>query len=60
MIETGTPVQNTRRTNDWGIDLNYEDALGEWHDTSEETISAILHAMGADATSIAAPAHAAS
>jgi 4-alpha-glucanotransferase len=52
MISTETSVQNKRRTNGWGIDLAYEDAFGEQHETSEETISAILNAMGADAGSL--------
>ena len=42
-----------RRTSGWGIDLTYEDALGTWHDTPDETIQAIMQAMGADATAIA-------
>jgi 4-alpha-glucanotransferase len=55
MIETGTPVKNTRQSNGWGIDLNYEDALGDWHDTPQETISAILRAMGAEPDALAPP-----
>lgn len=60
MIETGTPVagatsENTRRTNGWGIDLNYEDALGKWHETPRETIDAILRAMDAEPGSLTAP-----
>lgn len=55
MIDTGTPVENTRRTNGWGIDLNYEDALGEWRETPESTIAAILRAMGADPSALAPP-----
>lgn len=35
------------RTNAWGVDLNYEDALGQWHEIDAETVSAILSAMGA-------------
>src|SRR5581483_4878408 len=35
-------------TNAWGIDLKYEDALGTWHETPEETIRAMLKAMDAD------------
>ena len=35
------------RTNAWGIDLSYEDALGKWHDTDPETARAILEAMEA-------------
>ena len=45
--------EKTIRTNGWGIDLNYEDALGEWHDTPQATIDAILRAMGAEPGSIA-------
>ncbi len=37
------------RTNSWGIDLRYEDALGKWHDTDKDTIRAIQQAMGATA-----------
>ena len=37
-----------RRTNAWGIDLNYEDAFGKWHESGPETIRAILAAMGAE------------
>src|SRR5947209_5923477 len=37
------------RTNAHGIDLSYEDALGNMHETSEKTISAILRAMRSDA-----------
>jgi 4-alpha-glucanotransferase len=40
--------KKTPTTNPWGIDLNYEDAFGEWHDTPGETVKAILQAMGAD------------
>ncbi len=36
------------RTNRWGIDLRYEDALHKWHDTAEETVQAILQAMRAE------------
>ncbi len=32
-------------TNAWGIDLRYEDALGAWHETPENTIRAVLKAM---------------
>lgn len=35
------------RTNAWGVDLNYEDAFGKWHEAEDETIRAILEAMGA-------------
>jgi 4-alpha-glucanotransferase len=37
------------RTNPRGIDLCYEDALGDMHETSENTLAAIDHAMGFDA-----------
>jgi 4-alpha-glucanotransferase len=46
MVENRTPVHE-RRTNNWGIDLNYEDAFGKWHETPPETIGAILAARGA-------------
>ena len=52
MISTETPVQDKCRTNGWGIDLSYEDAFGKSHDTSEDTIAAILKAMGADPSSL--------
>jgi 4-alpha-glucanotransferase len=39
------------RTDRWGIDAGYEDALGGWQVTSEATRLAILTAMGVDATS---------
>ncbi len=35
-----------RRTNAWGIDLNYEDAFGTWHEPGEATVRAVLEAMG--------------
>src|SRR4051812_12857507 len=34
------------RTNAQGVDLCYEDALGNMHETSKETVAAILRAMG--------------
>jgi 4-alpha-glucanotransferase len=43
------------RTSGWGIDLNYKDAFGKWHDTPEETISAILRAMDAETGAVAPP-----
>jgi len=46
-------VTEERRTSDWGIDLTYQDAFGKWHETAEETIQAILQAMGGDATAMA-------
>jgi 4-alpha-glucanotransferase len=36
------------RSNSWGVDLNYEDALGCWHDVPDKTIEAALASMGAD------------
>ncbi len=39
------------RTNAQGIDLSYEDALGNMHETGERTVAAILHAMGFDGAS---------
>jgi 4-alpha-glucanotransferase len=44
-----------RRTNGWGIDLNYEDAFGNWHEVPEETIDTLLTVIGADPDSVAAP-----
>jgi 4-alpha-glucanotransferase len=41
------------RTSGWGIDLNYRDALGKWHDVPEETIRAIHTAMDAEPGAIA-------
>jgi 4-alpha-glucanotransferase len=35
-------------TNPWGIDLRYEDALGAWHETTPDTIQAVLKAMDVD------------
>ncbi len=32
----------------WGIDSGYEDALGNWRDTSEASRKAVLEAMGVD------------
>ncbi len=50
----GAQPDRTLRTNGWGIDLNYRDALGQWHDVSEETVRAILATMDAEPTSLAA------
>lgn len=55
MSKTGMPVKISRKTHGWGIDLNYEDALGEWHDTPQETVDSILKAMGAEGDSLNAP-----
>jgi 4-alpha-glucanotransferase len=54
MIENRIPVHE-RRTNSWGIDLNYEDAFGKRHETTSETIGAILAAMGAKERDLAPP-----
>ncbi len=35
------------RSNTWGVDLNYEDALGRWHDVPDQTIEAVLASMEA-------------
>lgn len=40
-------AEHQRGKNGWGIDLNYEDALGNRHDVPPETVSALLEAMGA-------------
>ena len=37
-----------RNTNRWGVDERYEDGLQQWHDVSDETKKALLHAMDAD------------
>lgn len=52
MSKSNEPKSKPRvpRTNAHGIDLSYEDALGNLHETSEKTVSAILEAMGADPT----------
>lgn len=34
------------RTNRWGVDLAYEDALGQWHETPPESEADIRSAMG--------------
>lgn len=39
------------RTDEHGIDLCYEDALGNMHETGDKTVAAILSAMGLDAPS---------
>ncbi|MBV8863977.1 MAG: 4-alpha-glucanotransferase, partial [Acidobacteriaceae bacterium] len=39
--------KDLRRTNAWGVDLNYEDAFGKWHEAEEKTIRAVLQAMDA-------------
>lgn len=38
--------RETTNTNSWGVDLNYEDAFGTWHRAPDETIHAVLEAMG--------------
>lgn len=43
------------KTTGWGIDLNYQDAFGNWHEVPEQTIRTILEVMGADASTLAAP-----
>ncbi|HZQ50981.1 MAG TPA: 4-alpha-glucanotransferase [Bryobacteraceae bacterium] len=42
-------------TNGWGIDLSYEDAFGNRHETPRETITALLASMDADLASLTAP-----
>ena len=39
----------------WGIDSGYEDALGNWRDTSEASRKAVLEAMGVDPSHPAPP-----
>jgi 4-alpha-glucanotransferase len=41
VTNTGSPL-----TNEWGVDLRYEDALGAWHETPDQTIRAVLDSMG--------------
>ena len=49
MRSTETPtIEPTIRTNAWGIDLNFKDALGQWHETSPETLDALQRALGPD------------
>ncbi len=43
-----TKEQSKRRTNGWGIDLTYEDALGNWHNTEQSTVNVLVNAMGAE------------
>ena len=45
MAETATTGR--RQTNGWGIDLNYEDAFGKWHDVPQASIDVLLNVMGA-------------
>ncbi|HEX4229840.1 MAG TPA: 4-alpha-glucanotransferase [Bryobacteraceae bacterium] len=46
-------MAGSTKTNGWGIDLNYQDAFGKWHDVPRETIDTVLEAMGADRESVA-------
>ncbi len=50
MSKPNEPKRKERvpQTNAHGIDLSYEDALGNLHETSEKTVAAILEAMGSD------------
>ncbi len=48
-------AESQSRATVWGIDLHYWDALGTPHETDEETLSAILQAMGTDAINVATP-----
>ena len=48
MKKSSGKASQSRKTNGWGVDLNYEDAFGEWHDATEQTVKAVLHAMEAD------------
>ena len=43
------------RTDVWGIDEGYEDALGAWHETPPTTRVALLAAMGVDPDDFSAP-----
>ena len=55
MLATGSTTENQVKTNGWGIDLRYEDAFSNWHDTPSETIQAITEAMGAEPGQLAPP-----
>lgn len=55
MVETETTTQKQVQTNGWGIDQRYEDAFHKWHEPPQETIQAILHAMGAEPDQLAPP-----
>src|SRR5437763_13320167 len=48
-INEPKPKARVPQTNAHGIDLAYEDALGNLHETSEKTVAAILEAMGSEA-----------
>ncbi len=48
-------VEQKLKTSGWGIDLNYEDAFGNWHEVPEQTLNAVLTAMGADEGTLAPP-----
>ncbi len=52
----GKQARTIVRTSGWGVDLNYRDALGEWHEVPEETIRAIHTAMDAEPGTLA-PVH---
>ncbi len=43
------------QTDAWGVDRRYQDALGVWHDVSDETVDAVHRAMGAGASQMAPP-----
>ncbi len=45
MSKPKSKSEGVRRANAWGVDLNYEDAFGKWHEAREETIRAVLKAM---------------
>lgn len=45
MSKAKQKTEDVRRTNAWGIDLNYEDAFGKWHEPGPKTIDAVLNAM---------------
>ena len=50
--------EDHRQTDAWGIDRRYQDAYGEWQDTSEEARRAVMTAMQLDDTSDSPPAEA--
>lgn len=48
-------MAGSKQTNGSGIDLNYQDAFGKWHDVPRETIDTLLQVLGADPDSVAPP-----
>jgi 4-alpha-glucanotransferase len=49
-MRTLDQTKSKLKTNEWGIDLTYKDALGKWHETPQETVAALHAAMDAEAS----------